>query len=66
MADLHGTCGAGFEPVRRALARNLDSGADLGASLVLDIDGDIVINLWGGFCDEKRTTPWSEHTITNV
>jgi CubicO group peptidase (beta-lactamase class C family) len=66
MADLYGTCEARFEPVRRALARNLDSGADLGASLVLDIDGDIVIDLWGGFCDEKRTTPWSEHTITNV
>jgi CubicO group peptidase (beta-lactamase class C family) len=66
MADLHGTCEERFEPVRRALARNLDSGADLGASLVLDIDGDIVINLWGGFCDEKRTAPWSEHTITNV
>jgi CubicO group peptidase (beta-lactamase class C family) len=66
MADLHGTCEERFEPVRRALARNLDSGTDLGASLVLDIDGDIVINLWGGFCDEKRTTPWSEHTITNV
>jgi CubicO group peptidase (beta-lactamase class C family) len=66
MADLHGTCEERFEPVRQALARNLDSGADLGASLVLDIDGDIVINLWGGFCDEKRTTPWSEHTITNV
>jgi CubicO group peptidase (beta-lactamase class C family) len=52
--------------VRRALTRNLDSGAELGASLVLDIDGDLVINLWGGFCDEKRTAPWSEHTITNV
>jgi CubicO group peptidase (beta-lactamase class C family) len=66
MADLHGRCDARFEPVRRALTRNLDSGAELGASLVLDIDGDLVINLWGGFCDEKRTAPWSEHTITNV
>jgi CubicO group peptidase (beta-lactamase class C family) len=66
MADLHGTCEARFEPVRRALARNLDSGEELGASLALDIDGDIVIDLWGGFCDEKRTTPWSERTITNV
>ena len=26
----------------------------------------IVIDLWGGFCDEARTVPWSEHTITNV
>jgi len=66
MADLHGTCEARFEPVRLALARNLASGEELGASLVLDIDGDIVVDLWGGFCDEKRTTPWSERTITNV
>jgi CubicO group peptidase (beta-lactamase class C family) len=66
MADLHGTCDARFEALRSALARNLDSGEELGASLVIDADGDIVVDLWGGFCDEKRTTPWSEHTITNV
>jgi CubicO group peptidase (beta-lactamase class C family) len=66
MADLHGTCEARFQSVRRALARNLDSGEELGASLVLDINGDIVVDLWGGFCDEKRTIPWSERTITNV
>jgi CubicO group peptidase (beta-lactamase class C family) len=27
---------------------------------------NIVVDLWGGFCDEARTVPWSEHTITNV
>jgi CubicO group peptidase (beta-lactamase class C family) len=66
MADLHGPCDTRFAAVRSALARNLDSGDELGASLVIDVDGDIVVDLWGGFCDEKRTTPWSEHTITNV
>ena len=66
MADLHGTCDARFEALRNALARNLDSGDELGASLVIDVDGDIVVDLWGGSCDEKRTTAWSEHTITNV
>jgi len=66
MADLLGKCDDRFEGVRAALARNLDSGEELGASLVLDIDGDIVVDLWGGFCDEARTVPWSEHTITNV
>jgi CubicO group peptidase (beta-lactamase class C family) len=66
MTDLLGKCDDQFESVRSALARNLDSGEELGASLVLDIDGDIVVDLWGGFCDEGRTVPWSEHTITNV
>jgi CubicO group peptidase (beta-lactamase class C family) len=66
MADLLGKCDDRFDSVRAALARNLDSGEELGASLVLDIDGHIVVDLWGGFCDEGRTVPWSEHTITNV
>jgi CubicO group peptidase (beta-lactamase class C family) len=66
MTDLTGTCEQRFEAVRAALARNLDSGEELGASLVVDLDGDTVVDLWGGFCDEARTVPWSEHTITNV
>jgi CubicO group peptidase (beta-lactamase class C family) len=66
MTDLTGACEQRFEAVRAALARNLDSGEELGASLVVDLDGDIVVDLWGGFCDEARTVPWSEHTITNV
>ena len=66
MADLLGKCDDRFDSVRAALVRNLDSGEELGASLVLDIDGDIVVDLWGGFCDEDRTVPWSEQTITNV
>ena len=56
MADIHGRCTERFEGVRAALARNLDSGEELGASLVLDIDGDIVIDIWGGHCDEARAS----------
>jgi CubicO group peptidase (beta-lactamase class C family) len=66
MADIRGVCDGRFEAVRSALARNLDSGEELGASLVVDIDGEIVIDMWGGFRDQARQTPWSEHTITNV
>ena len=66
MADIRGVCDKRFEVVRSALARNLDSGEELGASLVVDIDGEIVIDMWGGFRDQARVIPWSEHTITNV
>ena len=66
MADIRGVCEGRFEAVRSALARNLDSGEELGASLVVDIDGEIVIDMWGGFCDQARVIPWSEHSITNV
>src|SRR2546429_2700696 len=66
MADIHGTCDERFEGVRSALAKNLDSGEELGASVVVDIDGDNVVDMWGGFRDEAGTIPWDEHTITNV
>src|SRR5215470_18998545 len=66
MTKLEGRCAPRFEAVRGALAQYLDSGEELGASLVVDIDGDLVVDLWGGFCDQARTVPWTERTITNV
>ena len=66
MADINGTCDEKFAAVRDALAKNIDSGEEIGASIVVDLDGHIAVDLWGGFRDEARTTPWDEHTITNV
>jgi CubicO group peptidase (beta-lactamase class C family) len=63
---LGGTCIARFEPLRELFAAKLDSGEDLGASLALNIDGEMVVDLWGGWADEDRTVPWTENTITNV
>src|ERR1700734_895463 len=66
MAELSGSCDERFAAVRDALQRNIDSGEEVGASLVLDLDGEIAIDLWGGFRDEARTQPWDSDTITNV
>jgi CubicO group peptidase (beta-lactamase class C family) len=66
MAELSGSCDERFAAVRDALQRNIDSGEEVGASLVLDLDGEIAIDLWGGFRDEARTDPWTRDTITNV
>ena len=64
MADIHGVYDERFEAVRTAFARNLDSGEELGASFLLDIDGDIVIDMWGGFRDEAKTIPWDERVMS--
>src|SRR6185437_9664600 len=66
MAEVSGTCDARFEPVRAALAEQLDSGNDLGASIHLDVDGQAIVDIWGGWRDEEHTSPWTEDTITNV
>lgn len=66
MTAVHGTARPRFDAVRAALQQNLDSGEELGASLVVDIDGERVVDLWGGHRDRARTLAWDEHTVTNV
>ena len=65
MAEVSGTCDARFAPVRDALAQQLEHD-ELGASIVLDIDGETVVDIWGGWCDTQRRRPWEQDTITNV
>ena len=65
-SEVQGTCDKRFDPVREELASRLASGDELGASLVIDIDGEVVADLWGGFADEARTRPWTADTIVNV
>lgn len=66
MSKVFGFCDARFTRLRDILAANLASGADLGASVAVTLDGVPVVDLWGGWMDEAQTAPWTEHTITNV
>jgi CubicO group peptidase (beta-lactamase class C family) len=63
---LAGTCSARFEPLRELFAAKLESGEDLGASLAVNIDGEMAVDLWGGWADEARKVPWAENTIVCV
>ncbi|HEX3566488.1 MAG TPA: serine hydrolase domain-containing protein [Acidimicrobiales bacterium] len=66
MADVHGTCDSSFEGVREALANSLDAGTDVGASVAVLVEGQPVVDIWGGFVDEAHSRPWERDTITNV
>jgi CubicO group peptidase (beta-lactamase class C family) len=63
---LGGMCDARFEPLRDLFAAKLQSGEELGASLAVNIDGEMVVDLYGGWTDEARTAPWCENTIACV
>ena len=66
MADVHGTCDNRFEGMREVFKASLESGADLGASLAVTVDGASRVDLWGGWSDAGKKTPWGKDTITNV
>jgi CubicO group peptidase (beta-lactamase class C family) len=66
MADVQGTCEPRFDGVRRTLAAQIDSGADVGASVAVFLHGEPVVDIWGGWADAEKTRPWERDTITNV
>src|SRR3954451_22040629 len=66
MAEIKGTFEDRFTPVRDALSENLDSGADVGASVVVNVGGENVVDIWGGTVDEAGEQPWERDTIINV
>src|SRR3954468_10753084 len=65
MADLQGTYDDLFVAVPTALAGLLDGG-DVGGSVAVFVDGEPVVDVWGGFADAQRTIPWHEDTIAGV
>src|SRR4051794_34013053 len=64
MADIRGTYDDLFTAVPNALAGFLDDG-DTGGSVAVFVDGEPVVDVWGGFADADRTDPWRQDTIAN-
>ncbi len=61
MAEIQGECGKRFAAVKDALAESL-SNDDVGASVAVYLDGEPVVDLWGGYADADRTIPWERDT----
>ncbi|MHA4853524.1 serine hydrolase domain-containing protein [Rhodococcus sp. MSC1_016] len=66
MTKIGGVCDSRFSALQEALKDNLDSGEDLGASIVVTLDGAPVVDIWGGWSDATHSTEWGRDTITNV
>ncbi len=66
MAEVFGTCDERFEGVRQAFESNFERGLDVGASVAVYLDGEPVVDLWGGYADAEKSEPWQEDTIVNV
>jgi CubicO group peptidase (beta-lactamase class C family) len=55
-----------FAAVRAAFESNFAGGADIGASFCATVEGETVVDLWGGHADAAGTRPWEKDTIVNV
>ncbi len=66
MAEVFGMTTEKFAGLRDVLSAQLDSGADVGASIAVVHRDEMVVDIWGGYADAEKTKPWERDTIVNV
>lgn len=62
---LQGTVKPGFDPVRTSFA-SLWNQIEVGAALTVFLEGEPVVNLWGGHLDQQQKKHWQEKTLVNT
>jgi CubicO group peptidase (beta-lactamase class C family) len=55
-----------FDNVRSGLADAIASGEEVGAAIAIDVDGENVVDIWGGHTDSAQIAGWTKDTIINV
>jgi len=63
---IDGYCDSRFALVRDAFVNNFIEHNEIGASVCIEIDGKVVVDLWGGFSDVNKTQPWRHDQLVNV
>jgi CubicO group peptidase (beta-lactamase class C family) len=61
-----GTTAARFEGVRSAFTSLFADRLDHGSAVAVWVDGQLVVDLWGGHSDLACTRPWHRDTLVNV
>ncbi len=61
-----GFCGSRFHRVRDEFIRNFVERGDVGASVCVVADGEIVVDLTGGWADALCRRAWQPDTVVNV
>ncbi|MFC4115948.1 serine hydrolase domain-containing protein [Nonomuraea zeae] len=55
-------CDPRFSRVREVFERHFADGEELGAAFAVYLDGELVVDLWGGVADRHTDRPWEQDT----
>ena len=64
--SVNGYCDPKFIELREYFEESINSKFELGAAISIEIEGESVINLWGGYQDANRSRAWQEDTLCNT
>ncbi|GAA0486674.1 serine hydrolase domain-containing protein [Parasphingorhabdus litoris] len=65
-ANIDGTTSTKFQRVKEEFARNFAERGEVGASVCVSVNGETVVDLWGGVADPATNTAWERDTISIV
>src|SRR4051812_6822950 len=60
---INGHCDPRFAPVHQEFERNFSQRGEVGASVCVMLDGNTVVDLWGGLADRHAQRPWERDTL---
>jgi CubicO group peptidase (beta-lactamase class C family) len=66
MAEIHGHFDRRFSALADILSASIDAGTDVGASAAVTLDGEMVVDIWGGWANAQKTELWQADTLTTV
>ena len=61
--DIQGHCDPKFATMRDALARNFTEHEEIGSAVAVYLEGEKVVDLWGGHMDTQGARSWREDTL---
>lgn len=61
-----GTCAPEFSALQTAFEKNFTDNGDVGAAVAVWVEGDLVVNLWGGHADAHARRPWRQNTLASI
>jgi CubicO group peptidase (beta-lactamase class C family) len=63
---IDGHCDERFSRVREVFEREFEENKEVGAAIAFTLDGESVVDLWGGYLDQERSGLWNRDTIVNT
>jgi len=64
--EIEGHCAEKFAALREAFEELFAQHGDIGAGLAVVVDGEPMVELWGGLRDREAGSPWEPATVANV
>ncbi|MDC3323395.1 beta-lactamase family protein [Gammaproteobacteria bacterium] len=64
--EIHGQYDKKFESIVDSFEKQFELGLDIGSSLAVTCEGEMVVDVWAGSRNKAESLPWEEDTIVNV